>query len=390
MPLACDVFTFARVGAIRVLHVVGRMNRGGVETWLMRVLRNVDPALVRMEFLVTTDGRGDFDDEIERLGSAVVPCLSPSLPARFAQRFLAVLRGRGPYQVVHSHVHHFSGLVLALAARAGVAVRVAHSHTDSSLDDARARPLRRAYLRLMKAALRRNATHGLAVSHAAAEALFGPRWREDARFEIARCGLDLAGFREPADTGAIRAELGVPRDALVLGHVGRFDAAKNQGLLVPVLAAAARRDRRAFLVLVGDGPLRPDVEAGVRRLGLERRVLFTGVRSDVPRLLRAFDVFVFPSLREGLPVVGLEAQAAGLPIVVSDRVTRELAVVPHLFTWLSPSEPAEAWADAALAAARLRTPSADAIAALEASEFSLSRSLSGLLRVYGARGAAAP
>jgi len=372
------------VAPVRVLQVVGQMSRGGVETWLMQVLRGLDPARVSMEFLVLRAERGDYEDEIEALGAAVVRCPSPSRPIGFARRLSALLRARGPYHVVHSHVHHFSGLVLLLARRAGVPVRIAHVHMDSAALDASAAPPRRLYLRLMEAAVRRHATHGFAVSEAAAASLFGPRWREDERFEVARCGLDFSAFRAPAEAAAIRHELGLPQGALVLGHVGRFDAWKNQAFLLHVVAAAARRDPRAALVLVGDGPLRAEVAAKARALGLGDRVVLTGLRTDVPRLLGALDVFVFPSLHEGLPLVALEAQAAGLPLVVADHLTRELTVLPDLFTWLPLAAPHEAWAEAALAAVRRRAPAADAVAALERSDFSLARSMSGLLAAYGA------
>jgi glycosyltransferase involved in cell wall biosynthesis len=371
-----------RVKPVRVLHVVARMNRGGVETWLMQVLRNLDPLRVRMDFLVTQAEPGHYDAEIAALGSAVLPCESPSNPPRFARRLLALLRERGPYDVLHSHVHHFSGFVLGVARRAGVPVRVAHSHLDTRRLDGEAGIARRLYLAGMRAALRRYATHGLAVSDAAAAALFGERWRDDRRWEVARCGLDFGAFRGAAEAAAVRAELGVPRDAFVLGHVGRFDEQKNHPLLIRIAAAVIRREPRARLVLVGDGPLRPLVEAYAERLGIREQVVFGGIRADVPRVLRSFDVFVFPSLREGLPLVGLEAQAAGLPIVLSDAITRELVVVPELFTWRSTEDPVESWAEAVLSAARRRVDASDAVAALEQSEFSLSRSLSGLLDVY--------
>lgn len=371
------------VAALKVLQVVGQMSRGGVETWLMQVLRNLDRARVSMEFLVLNPDRGDFDDEIERLGAAIVRGPSPSRPLAFARRLAGLLHARGPYHVVHSHVHHFSGIVLAVAHRAGVPIRIAHVHMDSATLDLRASAPRRLYLRLTEAAVRRHATHGFAVSEAAAASLFGPRWREDERFEVTRCGLDFSAFRAPAGIAAVRDELGVPREALVFGHVGRFDAWKNQAFLLHVLAAALRRDARATLVLVGDGPLRAEVAAKAQELGLADRVVFTGLRADVPRVLRALDVFVFPSLHEGLPLVALEAQAAGLPLVVADHLTRELTVLPDLFTWLPLAAPHAAWADAALAAVRRRAPAAAAVAALESSEFSLARSMSGLLAAYG-------
>jgi glycosyltransferase involved in cell wall biosynthesis len=376
--------TFLRVMAsIRVLHVVARMNPGGVEAWLMHMLRNADPARARMDFLVTLREPGGYDAEIAARGSAVIGCESPRNPALFARRFLRVLRERGPYDVLHSHVHHFSGFVLAVARHAGVPVRIAHSHLDTHDLDAEAGLARRTYLALMRAALRRYATHGLAVSESAAAALFGARWRDDARWDVARCGLDFSGFRGEDERSSVRAELGLPSDALVLGHVGRFDPQKNHHFLVEIAAAAFRREPRARLVLVGDGPLRASVEADSRRLGIRERVVFAGIRSDVPRILRSLDAFVFPSLREGLPLVGLEAQAAGVPLVLSDSITRELVVIPELFTWVSVDEPAESWAAAALSAASGTRPQGmDPVAALEASEFSLSRSMSRLLQVY--------
>lgn len=380
---------------VRVLHVVARMNRGGVETWLMQVLRNVDPARVRMDFLVTRGEAGHYDDEIRALGSAVIACDAPSRPDRFARRFLSILRDRGPYDVVHSHLHHFSGFVLALARLAGVPIRAAHSHLDTRDMDRGGGLRRRAYVSAMGAALRRYATCGFAVSAPAAEALFGVRWRDDARWGVARCGLDFGAFRAGPDETSARAELGVPADALVLGHVGRFDPQKNHALLVRIAAAAIQRDPRAFLVLVGDGPLRATIEDDARRLGIRDRVVFAGVRSDVPRLLRSFDCFVLPSVREGLPLVGLEAQGCGVPIVLSDTITRELVVIPELFTWRSPADPPESWAQAALSAAHgVRPAVAEAVAALERSEFSISRSVASLLAAYGgpaglpARGAA--
>ncbi|HEY3446515.1 MAG TPA: glycosyltransferase [Myxococcales bacterium] len=370
---------------VRVLQVVAQMNRGGVETWLMQVLRHLDPRQVRMDFLVTRGEPGHYDAEIAALGSTTIPCETPSHPPRFARRFLRVLAERGPYDVVHSHVHHFSGFVLALAWTAGVPVRIAHSHSDTREVDGTGSLPRQLYLGLMRSALDRFATHGLAVSEVTAEALFGGAWRADPRWRVARCGLDFGAFAGALDRAEVRAELGLSPDALVLGHVGRFDPLKNHEKLLQIAACTLAREPRTRLVLVGDGPLRAQVEADAARLGLRDRVVFAGLRGDVARVLRAFDVFVFPSVREGLPLVGLEAQAAGLPIVLADSITREVMVMPELFTWLSTAEPPEAWAEAALSAARLRAPASSAAAALEASDFSLTRALPALLDVYASR-----
>ena len=367
---------------VRVLQVVAQMNRGGVETWLMQVLRHLDPRQIRMEFLVTRVEPGHYDPEIAALGSRTLACETPAAPLRFARRFLRLLAREGPYDVVHSHVHHFSGFVLGLAWAASVPVRIAHSHLDTRGADASAPLARKIYLGAMKAALDQFATRGLAVSDAAAVALFDEAWRRDPRWDIARCGLDFGGFSSASDAAAVRAEWGLSPDALVLGHVGRFDPQKNHALLLRIAQATFAREARARLVLVGDGPLRPTVEADAARLGIRDRVVFAGIRSDVARVLRAFDVFVLPSVREGLPLVGLEAQAAGLPIVLADSITREVVVLPELFTWLSTSDPVDGWARAILEAARKRAPASAAATALAASEFSLSRTLPVLLQEY--------
>jgi hypothetical protein len=206
---------------IRILHVVGGMNRGGVETWLMNVLRRIDRTRFRMDFLVHTDAACAFDSEIRALGSTVIPCLHPSRPWTYAQSFRNTLRQRKPYDVVHSHVHHFSGFVLRLAEQMGVPARIVHSHNDTASLNAGADLRRRMYLSLMRRWISRHATHGLAASRCAATALFGPHWDADPRNRILRYTLDLGSFREPVDRASIKAALGLPADSFVVGHVAR-------------------------------------------------------------------------------------------------------------------------------------------------------------------------
>lgn len=142
---------------IRILHIVGGMNRGGVETWLMHVLRHIDRDRFQMDFLVHTTKPCDFDDEIRALGSQVIPCLHPSRPFVYARNLRRLLREHGPYDVVHSHVHHYSGWTLRIAHQAGVPVRVAHSHSDTFSVQAAAGLVRRGYLRLMRTLIHRHA-----------------------------------------------------------------------------------------------------------------------------------------------------------------------------------------------------------------------------------------
>jgi len=207
-----------------------------------------------------------------------------------------------------------------------------------------------------KVAIRRLATSGLANSTLAAASLFGDDWERDERFEVLLYGFDFSRFSSPPDRGAVRDELGVPRDALVVGHVGRFVIEKNHRLMLEVLATLLERGENAYLALVGDGQLRDDIDAKARELGVSERCRFLGARGDVDRVMASFDIFLFPSLSEGFGIVAVEAQAAAVPVLASSTVPREIDVVPELVERLPLKAPASDWASALTALARRDIP----------------------------------
>jgi glycosyltransferase involved in cell wall biosynthesis len=210
----------------------------------------------------------------------------------------------------------------------------------------------------MKHWINQNATIGFAASQKAAEALFGSAWKADPRWHLLYCGVDLKPFRTPVQPLAIRTELGIPTDAIVVGHVGRFWEQKNHTFLIDILVELAKREPKVRLLLVGEGPLRSVIEQRVVQARVADKVIFAGARPDVPQLmLGAMDVFVFPSLYEGLGLVGIEAQAAGLPFVLSDTIPEEISVVPSLIRRLSLSQPAREWAETILSINRKRPSS---------------------------------
>ncbi len=339
-------------GFVRILHVVGGMNRGGVETWLLQILRHINRERFRMDFLVHTADPCAYDEEIRSLGSRIIACLGPRRPWFYARNFRRVLAAQGSYDIVHSHVHAYSGYVLRLARQAGVRSRIAHSHTDTRFKRRRANLLRRGYFALASREIRRHATAGLAASAQAAEALFGAGWQLQPLRRVLYYGCDPKPFRQIVDQRVVRSELGFNPDDLVIGHAGRFCEPKNHDFWVDVASELARREPRARFLLVGDGPLRPRVEAKIARLSLSGRFHLTGARPDVARLmLGAMDAMLFPSLWEGLPLAVVEAQAAGLPCVASQAVPEEAAVLPAGLRRLSLSERPDVWAQAVLAAA---------------------------------------
>lgn len=331
---------------IRILQVVGGLNAGGTETWLVDVLRRIDRDEFEMDFLVHRSEDGLYDEEVRRLGSRIFLCLNPSRPLQYARSFRSILREHGPYHVVHSHVHRYTGHVLRQAHRCGVPVRIAHSHTVRRPGESLAR---RAYGTLATDWIRRHATLGLAASTKSAAALFGPEWQRDPRYSVLHCGIDIDRFRGPVDRSALRRELGIPADAFVVGHVGRFEHPKNHDFLVRIVPALVARQPHTHLLVVGEGPLRPAVQCQVEEMGLAERVTFAGTRPDVGEImLGGMDVFVFPSRFEGLGLALVEAQASGLACVISDTVPEEADVVPHLVRRLSLSESVDAWAEATL------------------------------------------
>lgn len=369
----------------RVLHVVGGMNKGGIETWLMHVLRHIDRNRFQIDFLVHTTEPCAYDEEIRSLGSKIIPCLYPSKPWLYAQNLRKIIREYGPYDVIHSHVHYFSGYVLYLAQQLGIPVRIAHTHTNTATIDSKAGLKRQGYIALNKWWIKNCATAGLACSREAATIFFGSDWQIDPRWQVLYCGVDLSPFENDVDPNLVRAELNIPADAFVIGHVGSFREPKNHQFLLEIAAEVIKQEPRTRVLLIGDGSLRPAIEQKVKCLNLTDHVILTGVRSDVATLMRgAMDVFLFPSLYEGLPLVLIEAQAAGLPCIASDSIPKEVDVIEPLINWISLSSSASTWADVVLS--KRQTVSslmqANAVRNLKISPFNIEVSLKRLEHLY--------
>jgi glycosyltransferase involved in cell wall biosynthesis len=373
----------------RILHVVRRMDPGGAETWLMHVLRASDRERLQMDFLVHTREEAAYDREIEARQSRILRCTRPVSSPEYAAEICRLIRRNGPYDAIHSHVYHFSGYLLMLARWLAVPARIAHSHNDVLPQDRAAGCTRRGYAGVMQRLIRSCATHMVGASRVAARALFGASWEKDSRGRVLHCGIDLTSFPRNAARHAARlrarAEWGVEADACLIGHVGRFDQQKNQPFLIEVASEVARRHADVRFVLVGTGPLQEQVRARAAALGISGRVIFAGVRSDVPEVLAAMDAFVFPSLSEGLGLALVEAQAAGLPCVVSSAVPEEADVVPELIRRVSPKEVCSRWADALDAVrAGSRPVPGECLTRVENCDFNIARSTEALYRLYAA------
>lgn len=351
----------------RVLHVVGGLHTGGAETWLAALLPTMIERGWTPEFCLLDEREGPLAHEFRALGIRLHHC--SKRPAALWR----LIRG-GDYAVVHSHVLLFSGLVAVVARAAGASVRIVHAHNSH---DGRGNGfVRRAYRAAMRLAMRRCATHALACSTEAQQFLARPA-------EWLPYGVYLRPFREQPSI-LCRADFGIPADARVVGHVGRLTEQKNQTFLLQAFARAAAHDPRLHLVIAGEGPLEGRLREQARALNGGRRIHFLGRSVDVPALLTGlFDAFVMPSLHEGLPLALLEAQAAGLPSLVSDRIGDQAFVLPEIIETLSLEQGVDAWAAGMVRAAqRPRAPRREAVRRMELAGFDSKASAERLVEVY--------
>lgn len=305
---------------IRILQVVGGMNRGGVETWLMHVLRHIDRERFQMDFLVHTEKPCAYDDEIRALGSRIIPCMHPKNPLQYALNFRRVLREYGPYDVVHSHVYLYSGFILFLARKQGVNISIASIYPtkDGEAPQRTYGWRRNLYRKVMTNSIVNNATQILFDSSQAKDMFVSLIGRDLSRLQVLYCGIDLSPFQEPVSIEKIRAELNVTLDQKLVITVARYVPHKNHQHLVEIARrVAVKRDDVIFL-LVGDGPLYSEIEELVKDVGLTDKFRFVKSVANLAPLYKSADLFLFTSKMEGFGLVVVEAAASGLPIVASD------------------------------------------------------------------------
>lgn len=326
----------------RVLHVIPSMDRGGAETFIMNIYRHIDRSKLQFDFLLYTDQDSAYNDEIRALGGKIF-----SVSARnkgFLKNRLAVdefFRTHPEYRIVHQHVSSLTYVTpLTCAHKYGVPVRIVHCHNTreagSSLHH---------YLHLWnQRTLKSYATDYFACSEAAARWLCGKEQYKAGKYAVINNAIEADRFvYDPELRGKMRLALGV-ENKFVVGHVGRFFYQKNHAFLVDIFKVVHDHHPEAVLLLVGDGELREEIEMKIRDLGLQDFVIMAGVRSDIPDLLQAMDVFVVPSHYEGLCIALIEAQAAGLSCLASASIPVDAAIT-GLVEMIALDKGAEFWAE---------------------------------------------
>lgn len=382
---------------LRVLQVAGSLGMGGGETWIMELLKYWQrTGGIQTDLLLTSGQRGIFDDEARQLGARLfyVPYRRSDLPV-FIREFRRILR-EGDYDVLHDHSDYATGWRFLMGLGVLPKMRVTHVHNPWLHIEANyaVNPFRRLSTFIGKRLVNQLATEICGTSGAILrEYGFEPGRKQEPSASVVHCGIDVALFSKPRadDRASVLEEFGWPDDAQIVLFAGRLDRAieldhpqnhKNSWFALNVARAASLREPRFRLLMAGAGE-RKELEHRIAQWGVPDRLKLIGIRRDIPRLMRAADALLFPSRQEGLGMVAVEAQAAGLPVLVSTAVPREAVVIPELVQSLPLSESFERWAETLLHTVSVpRKPAEVYRSAMEGSDFAIANSAQKLLRVY--------
>lgn len=320
---------------IRILQCVSNMDRAGIETMLMNFYRNIDRNKVQFDFLCNKSKPGDYDEEIQSLGGKIylTPGLNPFKWFKY-QRYMKKLFQKHPeYKIIHCQNEAMGFPALYAAKKCGIPVRIAHSHNTVTRKDFKW-PIKILYKYLLKLV----ATDYVACSRAAGKYLFG----KDVK--VINNAIDSPKFIYNEEKRKEIREKYKLKGKFVIGHVGRFEPQKNHEFLIKLFNIYQKHDENACLLLIGTGSLEEHIKELVQKLNIQDKVIFTGNIPNVNELYQAMDMFILPSFHEGLPVVGVEAQFAGLPCVFSTKVTEETKFTKNVY-YLSLRDDINIWCD---------------------------------------------
>lgn len=320
---------------IRVLHILQRMEAGGTQALLMNIYRNIDRNKVQFDFLVEYPNKQFYDEEILKLGGRIYysNVRNDFNILKFIKKLKKIIKEKD-YKIVHVHTYSIGYFSLKAAKKCRVPVRIAHSHNNETVHDFKYLP--KLFLQKIYTIY---ANYLFACSEEAGRYLF-----ENKDFKVLNNAIDSKKFIYNEDIRKeMRKKLGL-EDSFVVGHVGRFHPQKNHKFLINIFSKIKERKNNAKLLLIGRGELENAIKKQVKELNLQDDVIFLGNRKDINDLYQCMDVFLFPSLFEGLGIVAIEAQASGTPIVCSNMLPKETEV-SDIYIKLDLKRPIEEWAE---------------------------------------------
>ena len=328
---------------IRIAHIIGKWLGGGVEAVVMNYYKHIDRTKIQFDFICDEDSTNIPYDEIEKLGGRVI--LVPPYQKVFKyQKELIKIFKKNEYKIVHSHINTLSIFPLRAAKKAEVPVRIAHSHSTTNKKEWKKNLVKQVLRPFSKV----YATNYMACTEHAGRWLFGNEQFDLSNVKVLNNAIDVDKFKFDENARKIiRKELKIKDDTYVIGHIGRFVAQKNHDFLIDVFKEVHENKKNCILLLIGQGPLMDEIKNKVKNLGLEDNVMFLGQRNDVEKLYQAMDLFLFPSLYEGLGMVAIEAQASGCPCICSSEIPL-IAKVSNIIDFVSLDDEVKKWSSTIL------------------------------------------
>ncbi|HFD2030266.1 TPA: glycosyltransferase family 1 protein [Clostridium perfringens] len=328
----------------RILCIVGSMNAGGAETFLMKLYRNIDRTKYQMDFCVAIKEPGIYDNEIKSLGGKILYTTPKSKGAVKSFMSIRKIVSENKYEyVMRVSQHSLSGIELIAAKLGGAKTTIFRSSNTQTGGGFINRLLHKICLPITKFV----PDIKIAPSTEAADFMFGKNSIKKRNALILPNALDINLYMyDKKNRAKYREELDL-KDKFVIGHVGRLTYQKNHDYLIDIFAEIKSKMNNSVLLIIGKGELRSEIEEKVEKLSLTDSVMFLGVREDIPQLLSAMDVFIFPSFFEGMPNTVIEAQTSGLPCIISDTITKEAAVTQYV-KFLSLNDSVKTWASKVL------------------------------------------
>lgn len=321
---------------IRVLQIIGSMNQGGAENFLMNIYRKIDTNKIQFDFIVHKDGV--FDDEIKKRGGKIykLKYINEISPFAYKRQLTFFFKEHPEYKIVHSHLNQVSGLILKISKENNIPIRIAHSHNTKAGGNL----IVRIYKKWLGLKINKYATIRLACGQDAGKWLYG-----NEKFIIIRNGIDIKKFAFNIKyRKEIREELKIDDNCVVIGHVGRFDHQKNHEFIIDTMKRLLEKNNNYILILIGIGKLEDKIKEKVKEYNIAEKVKFLNLREDVYKIYSAMDILIFPSLHEGFPLTLIEAQASGVKILCSDRVSLQTNITNYM-DFIPLSKGNEYWAN---------------------------------------------
>lgn len=326
----------------KVLHVFNILNRGGAETFIYNIYKQIDKNKYKFDFLLQSQEIGAYEKEFKKMGSQIyhLKKFKSSQPLRTIKESVSIIKQNGPYDAIHIPMQFYSSIYCIAAKKAGVKKIIVHSHNAN--DKNQKNIIRHIYQKISQLIINAIATDKVSCGEEAGKYLFG----RDTDYTVIHNGIDLKKFSKTNQNKIeqLRKEYNISTH-VVIGEIARFAEQKNQKFFIRIAKELVKRGTDFKIVLAGDGPEKKKIEAEIKKANMESYFIMPGVIQDTNTYYRLFNVLVMPSLYEGFPVTVIEAISCATPCILSSKITREASIADEAVRFIDLDAPIKEWCD---------------------------------------------